>query len=71
MVAVVYGSEGGELEYDLSAWPPQSRPKLARLRSDSLDTLMQEECAQLSCRRYTAEKAGPLFVFLNLHRCGE
>ena len=25
----------------------------------------------LSCRRYTAEKAGPLFVFLNLYRCGE
>ena len=35
-------------------------------RSDSLDKLMQEERAcPLSCRRYMARKAGPLFVFLN------
>ena len=25
----------------------------------------------LPCRRHTAKKAGPLFVFLNFHRCGE
>ena len=63
MVAVVYGSEGGELGYDLSAWPPQSRPKLARLRSDSLDTLMQEECAHFRVDAIRRRKRGPFLSF--------
>ena len=40
-------------------------------RRDSLDTLMQEERAHFRVDAILAEKAGPLFVFLNLHRCGE
>jgi hypothetical protein len=40
-------------------------------RSDSLDTLMQEERAHFRVDAILAEKAGPLFVLLNLHRCGE